>query len=426
MDNNLELTNDANIPQSTKLIEFTFALFGVGSLLAWNAILNELTFFNTFIGKLKPFQTIAFLNFAPNIILQFLLLWKKNLFKIKNQLIIALVASIALLILIPATIIIFQDHEIVNMIIIVFLILVMGLVNALCTSGFFSFTSYFPLEMIIALSTGQGIAGIFLNVIMYIIIPSVKIDDIKKKEIITAIIFFGISALVLLICLFCLLISLKKEYFKYYLNAQSKEINEVGKITDNKEDNALNEELNEMEDYNIKIGEKVTFLDMFKILRDIDLLCVFTYIVTIGLYPTAFEQQKIFEIGDYNFNTILTIYNFFDTLGRILVSKIKPTKKLTYICVLGRGVLIITILLNCYFGLKNYNIIFTSIFLILNDTILALTNGIGTTLCFGIAPTLVNDDLKGQAGASVSFFTIVGIFSGSVFAFLIKFILKQF
>lgn len=46
-----------------------------------------------------------------------------------------------------------------------------------------------------------------------------------------------------------------------------------------------------------------------------------------------------------------------------------------------------------------------------------MTNGIGTTLCFGLAPNQVKDEYKGQAGTSLSFFLIVGIFLGSCVAF---------
>ena len=427
MESNLELSEGKYVPKSNRFINYEFILFGIGSLLAWNAILTELTFFEQFIPKLNPMRTISFLNFAPNIILQFILLYKKNLFKIQIQLIFGLISSIVLLIIIPISVILLKDNETLNMSITIILILIMGLINALCTSGFFAFASFFPLEMIISLSTGQGIAGILLNIIMYILLPTVKYNDAYKEEIIKTIIFFSISAFILVICLLCLIFSLKLEYFKYYLNTKINEVNEVGPITDNNE-NDENEELTESTNYNIKVNEQMSFKGMFKILIDINLLCVFIYIVTFALYPIAFKRQKMFNFEfNYYFNTVLTIYNAFDTIGRYLVSKIEPTKKITYISVLSRGILLITIVLNYYFQLKDCNIIFTSIFLIINDVLLALTNGMGTTLCFGIAPTLVSEDLKGQAGASVSFFTIVGIFIGSVIsAFLTEAILDLF
>ena len=164
---------------------------------------------------------------------------------------------------------------------------------------------------------------------------------------------------------------------------------------------------------------------MFKLLYDINLLCVFIYVVTFTLYPVSIQHQYIFDLDfDYNLNTILTIYNCFDTIGRYLVSKVTPTKKLAYISSLIRGIFLVTFILNYYFQSNDANETFTSLFLIINVTLFALTNGIGTTLCFGIAPTLVNDELKGQAGASVSFFTIVGIFVGACLAFATDEILK--
>ena len=53
--------------------------------------------------------------------------------------------------------------------------------------------------------------------------------------------------------------------------------------------------------------------------------------------------------------------------------------------------------------------------LILN-ALLAFTNGYITSSCFGNAPTLVEDELKGKAGSSISLFLICGIFMGSIYS----------
>ena len=68
---------------------------------------------------------------------------------------------------------------------------------------------------------------------------------------------------------------------------------------------------------------------------------------------------------------------------------------------------------------------FTSICLIINVSILAITNGIATSLCFGLAPSLVPDEIKGRAGGSVGFFNIFGIFLGTCVAFLSMFIMNK-
>lgn len=425
MTDNIEIIKYKDIPQKSGIIIFKFILFGVASLLAWNAILTELDFFNTFIKQLNPFVTISFLNFAPNIILQFILLYKKNLFKIENQLIFALVASIILLMGIPMSVILLESRKVLNLIVTIILFLIMGLVNALMSSGFFSFASLFPLEMIIALSTGQGFAGIILNIIKYIILPTIKME-VRKKEILTTVIFFSISAAILIVCLIIFICSLKTDYFYYYL--YNKQSARISKILEEEGERSYenNDEAEGLTEYNLEESQKTTFIGMFKLLYDINLLCVFIYIVTFALYPVSINNIKLFSLkeGDYNLNTILTIYNCFDTIGRYLVSKVTPTKKLAYFSSLIRAVFLVTFILGNYFQ-DRYDQIFTSIFIIINIALFALTNGIGTTLCFGIAPTLVNDQLKGQAGASVSFFTIVGIFLGSCLAFLTGVILNK-
>ena len=425
MTDNIEIIKYKDIPQKSGIIIFKFILFGIASLLAWNAILTELNFFNTFIKQLNPFVTVSFLNFAPNIILQFILLYKKNLFKIENQLIFALVASIILLMGIPMSVILLESHKILNLIITIILFLIMGLVNALMSSGFFSFASLFPLEMIIALSTGQGFAGIILNIIKYIILPTIKMAD-RKKEILTGVIFFSLSAAILIVCLIIFICSLKTDYFYYYLYKEpSARVSKILEDDGERRSYENNGEEEGLTEYCLEESQKISFIGMFKLLYDINLLCMFIYIVTFSLYPVSINNIKLFSLkeGDYNLNTILTIYNCFDTIGRYLVSKVTPTKKLAYFSSIIRVVFLATFILGNYFQ-DRYNQIFTSIFIIINITLFALTNGIGTTLCFGIAPTLVNEELKGQAGASVSFFTILGIFIGACFAFLTGIILK--
>ena len=401
-------------PDNTTKIKLTFILFGISSLLSWNAILTELDFFNVYVEGLEPSKSFSFLNFAFNIVLQFILLWKKDLFKIKYQLIFGLGASIALLIIIPTLIKVLEESKTLINALTVILILIMGLINALCSSGFFAFVSFFPKEQIVALSTGQGFSGIIMNIIEYFILFFIGDKKDKTKLFIGAIIFFSISSVILLITLIVLIFSLNTEYFKYYLELQDiEEINEID--AGNEIEN--NERLEDDQENLIK--PKLTFIQMFNILKEIDILCCILYIVTFAEFPVGFIGAKVFSLGNYNFNTILTIYNAFDTLGRYLTSFIKPNKIWAYIIILSRIILLITIPVNYNFQVKSTdpNVILTSFGVIINISLLAITNGIGTTLCFAIAPSLVNDEYKGQAGASVSFFIIVGICLGSILQF---------
>ena len=140
----------------------------------------------------------------------------------------------------------------------------------------------------------------------------------------------------------------------------------------------------------------------------------YIYIVTFALFPGASIGQNLFNLKEFNSITVITIYNAFDTVGRYLVKVLPKTKLFNAIIILGRSILLFTLVFNWYCQ-DNLNMPLwsTSILLILNVALLAVTNGIGTTLTFGIAPETVEDEYKGLAGTSLSFFVTVGIFLGS-------------
>jgi hypothetical protein len=315
------------------------------------------------------------------------------------------------------------------------IILFQGLVNAFCCSGFFGLTSFFPMEMIISLSSGQGISGILMNVIGFIVLASIDTGDADDDAKLGAIVFFSISGLIILICLIVLLFAFKTDYFKYYLGktGEYKEMKQnienkveegtiVSRATDDKEGD---DQLVENEKGN-KENSEISFWDLFKMLYDVDLLSCYIYVITFALFPGCSINQRLFKTGKYRQTAIVTIYNVFDTIGRSIISKIKPTKILTYIIVLGRTILLFTLIFNFYLDMNE--IIgqdLSSIFVIINVSILALTNGMATSLCFGLAPSLVPDEIKGRAGGSISFFNIFGIFLGTCVAFLTNYIMGE-
>ena len=99
------------------------------------------------------------------------------------------------------------------------------------------------------------------------------------------------------------------------------------------------------------------------------------------------------------------------------------TKKSIYIITLSRlSLLIIVPFLHTF---KNNDSIILNIIILICIAFLGITNGIGTSLILGFAPTLVPDELKGKAGSSVSFYLITGIFLGSCFNFLMNYIITS-
>ena len=425
------MEKDSNAPSSYFSTKLIFILFGVGSLLGWNALLTELDFFQFFVPSMNPFVSFSFLNYILNIVFQCLLTIKKDLFPLKFQLILGIVGSIAFLILIPMFTIILKEDSFVNRFVTGSLIVLMGFINALCQGGFYSLVANFPLEIIVSFSTGQGFSGIGMNLLQYIVLVSINSDTFDNKHpeeqrriyIIRGWVFFIISSLILLICLILLLINFNSEYFQYYLNKKKNK----SEIT-----SGLIEGETTQEEFGVVEPESPTkelsFKEIFLKIWDLNLLMVYIYIVTFALFPNASISQNLFNLSfNYNTNTIILIYNVFDTIGRYLVAKVTPTKKLNTTVILGRSILLFTLVFNfiCQKTLL-WNVTLTSILLIINVALLAATNGIGTTLTFGIAPNEVENEYKGQAGTSLSFFLILGIFLGACVAFGTNGIIEAF
>ena len=417
-------------PKGNFGIQLIFIFFGIASLLGWNALLTKLDFFMYFLEGMKPSTSFSFLNFILNIFFQLILIIKKDLFSLKCQLITGIIGSIFFLIAIPLSTMFLPADSLLNYLITGGLVVLMGFINALASGGFFNYVSHFPLEYIVSFSAGQGFSGITMNVLEYLVLIFSGGKE-EKLIILRAWIFFGVSSFILLVCLIILLINYNSEFSKYYLSKRSEIpegslvdreslINEEEGITTEKENNDKNKKVN-----NTK--ESSNFIILFKKIWDLDLLMVYIYIVTFALFPNASIGQKLFNLGDYNSNTIILIYNVGDTIGRYLVRILPNTKTFNYIICFSRTFLLFALIFNfyCQDGLE-LDLTLTSCLLIVNVLLLALTNGIGTTLCFGIAPNQVEDEYKGVAGTSLSFFLIVGICLGSCVNFGVEAIISLF
>ena len=274
-----------------------------------------------------------------------------------------------------------------------------------------------------------------MNIIGYIVLASVNTGDDDNNAKLGAIIYFSISGFILLLTLITLIFAFKTEYFRYYLGktkdfeSKSQQIEseiENQPITKASISDKSTAELIEKVNESAEKKEEITFSQLFKSLYEIDLLSCFIYIITFSLFPSVSISQRLFKTGKYRSIIIITIYNVGDTFGRFIMSSIKFTRGLAYTIICGRSILVLTLILNFYCDMKlGMDPTVSSILLIIYVSILAITNGMGTTICLGLAPTMVPNSMKGRAGSSVSFFNILGIFLGTCVAFMTKYIINQ-
>ena len=404
------LDSEDNISEKNRknrqFVKNTFLIFGIGGLLSWNAILSDINFFINFIPRMDPPVYFPFLNFFLNIIFQFILLFQPKFMTYKKQLLISVMGSAITLILLPIFVIILERNSTINIIITGIIILLQGLLNAVCQYSFFGLVSYFPIDMIVNMSTGQGVAGILMNTIQYTVLIFIgdtnsKFSTIDNDKIVIkgGFVFFSISVIIILICFIFILLVYQNEYFRKKLLLSG----EYGMVSQNDAENLI------PKDDEKKLNEG-------KLLLDVNILTTILYLVTFSLFPGACLKFKLYSLtGGFSANTIISLYNVFDTFGRSIVNYFKKTKSLIYIIVLSRIILIFILPLDYYFQCKNYNINLTSSILVICIILIGTSNGFGSSLLFGIAPTLVPEHIKGKAGSSISFYLMIGIFLGTCF-----------
>jgi equilibrative nucleoside transporter 1/2/3 len=411
------LDSEDNISEKNRknrqFVKNTFLIFGIGGLLSWNAILSDINFFINFIPRMDPPVYFPFLNFFLNIIFQFILLFQPKFMTYKKQLLISVMGSAITLILLPIFVIILERNSTINIIITGIIILLQGLLNAVCQYSFFGLVSYFPIDMIVNMSTGQGVAGILMNTIQYTVLIFIgdtnrKFSTIDNDKIVIkgGLVFFSISVIIILICFIFILLVYQNEYFRKKLLLSG----EYGIVSQNDAENLIPKD-NEKK---LNEGKEVSFLDLTKLLLDVNILTTILYLVTFSLFPGACLKFKLYSLtGGFSANTIISLYNIFDTFGRSIVNYFNPTKSLIYLIVLSRIILIFILPLDYYFQCKNYNLNLTSSILVICIILIGTSNGFGSSLLFGIAPTLVPEHIKGKAGSSISFYLMIGIFLGT-------------
>ena len=397
--------SEKNEEPNKKFVKFSFLIFGIAGLLAWNTILSAMDFFSSCITSYDPSFIFPFFNFALNIVFQFILIFRKQLSTYKNQLIFSLVCSGILLIVLPLSVSALKDKQTINAVLTSIMILFQGLLNAVCQSSFFGLVSFFPTDIIVVMSTGQGIVGILMNVIQYILTFIFQENENYNTQ---AIIFFSIAFLIIVISLIFLFLVYKNDYFKKQLILTE----EYNKNTSDSINTLVSAELKEEEDNN-NTNKEISFLELTQLLLALNILTVVLYLITFSVFPGVCLGFRLYNLDKFKTITIITIYNVSDTLGRMLVSSFNPTKTITYIVILSRILLLIIMPIDYYYQ-KDSNLFLTSTIFALCVIYCGITNGIGTSLVFALAPSLVPDHIKGRAGSSISFYLIVGIFLGTL------------
>ena len=238
--------------------------------------------------------------------------------------------------------------------------------------------------------------------------------------------------------IFALIYLFNSNYGKYYLSEEDniRDNNNINNSSENNDISNSEENLSikvyQMEKVKInnkkieeKTDKKYWFFELLSSVKDAIFLIWFNFFITFSAYPSVYIGQRLYNTGKFKTNIIILIFCFCNTLGRYFMKYFKPNKSIGYKIILGRSILVILLIFNHYCNIiVKISTYITSTFLIINLIFLSGTNGFDSSLCFGLAPTLVSGEYKGKAGSAVSLFQVIGGVCGSSFAFITQRIIR--
>jgi len=232
------------VPEDKNNIAYNLMiLFGIASLLPWNAVLTSLDFFE---GKMHEYHPASVFGFAVNGLLIFTSIWTMIygnkypfVWRISGGYLVIAVLMIVLPLITNALTsggAFAADISI---------LLIFGVFGGIVQSSTFALSGMLPPKYMGAVMFGQGISGIALNLCRAICLLA-----IPNNSFLGALVYFILAALILVVCSFAHYRFQQFPFVKYYINLATNERDKTQRrLTDVEETevNKLGDEINKTE-----------------------------------------------------------------------------------------------------------------------------------------------------------------------------------
>jgi len=321
---------------------------------------------------------------------------------------------------------------------------VIGVCTALLTGGVFGLGALFPPIYTQALMAGQGLAGLVTSLASIFTLLAVKPDntcgeddsnddannscDPYSKVDWAAFSYFVVAVIMLLMCIVCYVILDKMPITEYYRNRAKSNPTSVDIETNDAVQPLL--DIVTDDDYNPAVSSE-RLRHVIGVVRGPATAVFLVFLVTLALFPTitgSIKSSKNCDDPDNRFQNDLFIpvsfllFNGGDLLGRSLAGKVdttneKGTRRILVIASACRFVFFPLFLL-CNVSSTILPVVFSNDFYpIAFMIVFAVSNGLTSTVCMMVGPSMVPANEQEMAGNVMVFSLSSGLFMGSVVSF---------
>ena len=303
-------------------VYFIIMLQGFGLLLPWNVTLNAVPYFSDLYSKDTPIATyLTSAYIYPQLPMLFLITFYGHRISFTARIVASLAVQIVLLAAMP----LLAPH---SMWLTLGIFFVIGLSTAVLQSSVFGFSSFFPPIFNQGLMVGQGLSGVLAciaNVMVLLLLPDAKT--------LSAAVYFGVSAASLGACLVSYLYLLQMSFAQFYIERATKAANrdhEAAATSALDNDGALlaGDDAAAASDGHAGGDDSPPRATLRKVFPSVALMAssvflvfVVTFVVFPGIAP--FEIAFKNSLGSLSLSdkwwqlTLLTVFNVFDTAGRM-------------------------------------------------------------------------------------------------------------
>lgn len=429
------LDGDSTEPQSSKFAYFVFVMFGIGSLLSWNAVLTALDFFIDRLqtNAFQPGFHFGLLMNAPNFFFTVLSVFLAQKIPLKLRLVGGFFTVFVMTLILPFVAQYTNNNRKVADALCSIIIIIMGIANAFAQGGAFGYAAIYPPAMMGALMFGQGFSGTVCNIVRMICLAILPPNQDAKEDMNAyygCLIYFSIAALILIACIVLFYSLQNTSYAKFYIRKASKAqhterksiISRHSSLSDSLEIVRVNQSADPTELSSDRVDEAPqtpqNFMFIYKKVFPLSSQVFLCFLITFIVFPGVCLETKFKFLdgksGEFAWNSVLmiTFFNTFDTIGRFLGGSYQLfTPNTVIILTLVRLIFVFT------FIMIGLNKLFQSDwFRIVNMALFAFTNGYNSTLLMIYGPTGVQNEHKERAGIIMSFHLVGGIFAGSLVA----------
>ncbi|OQS04733.1 Equilibrative Nucleoside Transporter (ENT) Family [Thraustotheca clavata] len=293
---------------------------------------------------------------------------------------------------------------------------VIGATNALTEAGFYAMSALFPeASFTNAIQMGNGTSGVInitLNTLIQLIVGGINpsTEDTNNIQKVSFYIFFSVFILVCFLAVF-LFWKLRQIPAVQYLM----ERNEAETVR-----RAANKET--ISQHWGRLGRIFAIIILPVACQFIIFLCSLTAFPGISI-TAGFQLAGVYKAtwGSWYINGVLLCYNYGDFIGRVISPWLYRffTLRSCFIWTLSRWVLFIFLLIglpgggqNSLFSMQNTHD-FNIFWMLFINFVIGLTNGVLSTITFGLGPRLVQQEDRESAGAIMCLGLFLGISSGA-------------